>query len=55
MGGAGYDAWQSVPSHEMQQQPPPPSEMGAYERNEGKYHFRGELGEAQGKPAELRG
>ncbi|KAL8678654.1 MAG: hypothetical protein Q9186_005009 [Xanthomendoza sp. 1 TL-2023] len=68
MGGGGYnDAWQSVPSqgsshemqmhqqpqHQQQQRGTPVAEMGAYERNEGKYHYRGEMGDAQGKPAEL--
>ncbi|KAI4275558.1 MAG: hypothetical protein L6R38_005841 [Xanthoria sp. 2 TBL-2021] len=52
--GYGYGNVGSSNMHQQQQQPmAPPTELGAYEGNERKYHYHSELGDGQGRPSEL--
>ncbi|KAL8769251.1 MAG: hypothetical protein Q9209_004752 [Squamulea sp. 1 TL-2023] len=48
--GYGNMGSQQIPAQQHQM---PPSELGAYKGNEHKYHYRGELGDGQGRPSEL--
>ncbi|KAL8652908.1 MAG: hypothetical protein Q9226_004071 [Calogaya cf. arnoldii] len=50
----GYYSSVSSPAVQSHHQPPmAPTELGAYGRNENKYHYHSELGDGQGRPSEL--
>ncbi|KAI4229226.1 MAG: hypothetical protein LQ349_006423 [Xanthoria aureola] len=52
--GYGYGNIGGANMSQPQQQPMgPPTELGAYEGNEHKYHYHSELGDGQGRPSEL--
>ncbi|KAL8853676.1 MAG: hypothetical protein Q9221_001487 [Calogaya cf. arnoldii] len=50
----GYYPSASSPAAQLHHQPiMAPSELGAYGRNEHKYHYHSEMGDGQGRPSEL--